>query len=327
MMKPQLPATRAFTLIEVMVSVGILAVIMLIVASFTQQASKTWLSSQAKIESFQGARAGFESLTRRLSQTTLNNYYGYDNPEAPTYYLRKSELHFICGKSLLPTQVTHAVFFQAPLGYTDDANYEGMENLLNACGYYVEYNGDERRPVFLDSLDPAVEKRYRYRLMQFTQPAQSLAVYNTTQGNDWFRVPLQATEDRPVRPLAENVVALVILPKRTTGDQRFKSDVLSPGYEYNTRDSTNPDTLNQLPPLLEVLMVAIDEPSASRLGNSTSAPLRLDDLFQQSTKLYDDLSALEGRLTGNSPKLNYRVFRSEVPIRTAKWSTYEPSRN
>jgi len=326
-------AASGFTLIELMVAVTILAVIMLIVASFTQQAGKTWQSSQAKVESFQGARAGFEAMTRRLSQVTLDNYYGYvyaSDGMTPIRYERKSELHFVCGKNLLPNrQVTHAVFFQVALGYTDDTDYAGMGNLLNACGYFVQYADDGSRPAFLSSQPP----RYRFRLMQFTQPTQELSVYsNASDPLAWFRVPLgTGANTSPVRQLAENVLALVILPKRTTGDQSSSGKgVLSPDYEYDSKDQNGAnaeDTYNQLPPLVEVVMVAIDEPSAQRLGNTESMPnLGLADLFQQSAREYDDLSVLENTLQGKgdgSVKLNYRIFRADVPIRAAKWSAYD----
>ncbi|MDR0534465.1 MAG: Verru_Chthon cassette protein C [Verrucomicrobiales bacterium] len=324
MSKSRVTQGKAFTLIELTVAVAILATIMVLVANFTQQASKTWQSSQAKVESFQGARAAFEAMTRRLSQVTLNNYYGYDNDTQPTKYIRKSELHFLCGKNLLPNrQITHAIFFQVPLGYSDDTNYTGMGNLLNACGYFIQYGDDGSRPSFLSNLPP----RYRFRLMQFTQPTQELSVYSNTDTTAWFTSPL-ATSNPPIRQLAENVVALVILPKRSTGDQSASGKApLSPDYEYNTRDSGNPETYNQLPPLVEVVMVAIDEPSALRLGNTQAAPnLGVANLFQQSAKEYDDISTLETTLQGRSTdnvKLNYRIFRADVPIRTAKWSTYE----
>jgi uncharacterized protein (TIGR02599 family) len=331
MTAPRITLVAGFTLIELMVSVAILAVIMLIVASFTQQTSKTWQSSQARVESFQGARAGFEAMTRRLSQVTLNNYYGYvyaSDGRTPIRYERKSELHFICGKGLYAGQVTHAVFFQVPLGYTDDGDYAGMGNLLNACGYFVSYGDDASRPAFLSN-QPS---RYRFRLMQFTQPTQELSVYSgTANPTAWFTSPL-TDSNPPIRQLAENVVALVILPKRSTGDQGASGkSVLSPDYEYDSRDTNNQDTYNQLPPLVEVVMVAIDEPSAQRLGNTENEPnLGLENLFQQSAREYDDLSALEDTLqakgSGNV-KLNYRIFRADVPIRTAKWSFYDANSN
>ncbi len=123
---------------DLLVSTVILAIILVVIFSITQQTGRVWKSSQAKIESFQSARAAFESLTRKLSQATLNGYYDYFDangrtPKDPSYdgkparYGRQSDLHFISGPGLLthPAQVSHAVFFQAPLGYSNATNWSG----------------------------------------------------------------------------------------------------------------------------------------------------------------------------------------------------------
>lgn len=325
-------ARRAFTLVEMMVAFAILSLIMVLVVEITSQTERTWQSTHAKIESFQGARAAFEAVARRLGQTTLNNYYGYfPNLSTPTKYVRKSELHFICGKSLLtsPPQVTHAVFFQAPLGYTNDTDYEGLDNLLNACGYFVEYNNDNSRPTFLTALPD----RHRYRLMQFSQPAQELSVYQYTSGpdpNQWFTAAL-ASPAPPTRQMAENVVALIIRPRLSAGDEAKAGAPIAPEYEYDTRDASSPKTEHQLPPLVEVVLVAIDELSAGKLGNTTEAPnLGQSSLFQQTDNLEKDLAtfsdvlnAQPDNIAGNRLKLNSRVFRMEVPLHAAKWSAYD----
>ena len=84
--------------------------------------------------------------------------------------------------------------------------------------------------------------------------------------------------------LAENIIALIVLPKLTPADQKkggFNDGSLAPTYFYNstgldlkgtTKLSTtaNP-TLNgthQLPPVVEVAMVAIDETSAAMLSDA-----------------------------------------------------------
>jgi len=324
----------AMSLVEMMAALTILSLIMLMMLGITQQTGNAWQSSQAKIESFQGARTAFESMTRRISQTTLNNYWGYDDVSAPSRYLRKSELHFICGKSLLtnPQQITHSIFFQAPMGYTDTPSYDGLENLLNACGYFIQYNNDTSRLSFLSGLPD----RYRYRLMQFSQPAQQLSVYQYVSGiekNKWFTEPLSDTslQTSVVRQIAENIVALVVLPKLSTGDELKAGAPLSSDYEYDTRNTASAHTVNQLPPLVEIVLVAIDESSALKLGNTSVAPdLGQSALFQQPSLLENDLNNLENvlaakanNIVNNKTKLTYRIFRAQVPIRTAKWSAYD----
>jgi len=63
--------------------------------------------------------------------------------------------------------------------------------------------------------------------------------------------------------LAENVIALLVLPDRYAADS---GPALAPSYGYDSRNTANAVTLNQLPPRLVVALVAIDEASAERLA-------------------------------------------------------------
>ena len=139
---PQNPG--GFTLVELMVSVGLISLVAFILLSMTNSTASTWRYTTGRIEQFRGANTAFESITRRLSQATLNTYWDYDNPTKPTRYLRQSDLRFITGRTetLLATKTprrpTHSVFFQAPLGFVnDDTNFSGLDNLINTWGYYV----------------------------------------------------------------------------------------------------------------------------------------------------------------------------------------------
>ena len=116
--------------------------------------------------------------------------------------------------------------------------------------------------------------------------------------------------------------------------------VLAPGYSYNSTVSVRDPILNsknQLPPVVQIIMVAIDEPSAQRLQDQYDSDPRLGisydpdpfsgrGLFENPSFLDDnpgtgqpgDISRLEKLLT--SRKASYRVFATNVSIRGAKWS-------
>ncbi|HSI84535.1 MAG: Verru_Chthon cassette protein C [Candidatus Methylacidiphilales bacterium] len=324
--------SRAFSLIELMAAVTVLSGILIVVFGITQQVSTVWRNSAAKIESFRGARNAFSALSRQLEQATLNTYYDYyqnGTPRTaanastfvPTSYGRASELHFIAGKSLVPGQVSHSIFFAAPLGRTDVSAYQGMEALLNATGFYLTYGPDLSRPAFLDALpNAAATRRNRFRLMQFLQPSQNLGIYAYTSNADknrWFADSIAA--GRGTQQVAENIIALVILPRLSTGESAAPGS-LAPDYEYDTRNASNLETFHQMPPVLEVVMVAIDEPSAARLGNSVTAPeLGLSSLFREASDLESDLKKLTTTL--DSKRITYRVFRTGIAIKGAKWSS------
>ena len=340
---PRKSSSDAFSIVEIMVAAVILMILLGIIFSITQMISQSWGKSTAKIEAFQGARAAFDTVSKQVSQATLNTYYDYYDSDgktrgsygtntavfSPVRYGRAADLHFISGKALVPNQVTHSLFFQAPVGYVNDTNYTGMDSLLNGCGFYIAYDKDNTIPGFVNTLPNKPAERYRYRLMQYLQPSQNLKVYDPSAASDkdWFQKPLQ-NSDAPVSILTENVIALIILPKMSKVDEESaatsgKPSVLASNYEYDTKlVSGNGMTDSQLPPIVEVIVVAIDETSAQRFCVGSSPPnfdVDPSSLFQKAEKLEEDLQTLTGALA--SKRIGYRVFRSEVALRGAKWSS------
>ena len=360
----------AFTLIELLVSMAIIMMLMLVLVALTDSARRTWTYTTSKVEQFREAREAFESLTRRISQASLNTYWDYldagGQPRTaatmdtfvPASYSRQSELRFMSGNAttLLPgindrnnsgplKAPTHAVFFQAPLGFVQDANYSGLENLLNTWGYYVELVNDTSvRPLFLKGIK-SIPIRTRFRLMEMMEPSEKLTVYATPTTTDWFLTPMEVPAQRQV--VAENVIALIILPKLSPADQKagnYEDYCLAKNYSNSnfdyTYDSTQVNstdgTLNphhQLPPLLQITLVAIDELSANRMGDPGSRALldKLNTLFIDASKLSQDLSrdsttypdiasdpSLEAYLIRN--RINYHIFSTNVSIKAAKWS-------
>ncbi len=379
LLSPRLRAAKAFTLVELMVSMTIIVLLMVMLVQMTNSTSQLWRRTTGKVEQFRAAREGFESMTRQLGQATLNTYWDYNDANNPTKFVRQSELRFASGPIMTGTKPLnsspsgaqqwpfHGVFFFAPSGYdiaskttTDPLNDTSLSTLLNVCGYYVEFNTDHAyAPQFLQNV---ITDRYRFRLMEMKAASRDVNIYSHTssatspvnltyQQKDWFtpymvnpgvgmRTSFAAL---PVRILAENVVALIILPRLSSQEELSRKTngkkPLCPDYHYDTTyDRSNsaypysdPETnpTNQLPPVVQVVMVAIDEPSALRWAaiNGTTMPsLGSSDLFADSTKLFDlngnpdkgDLAVFEQYLT--QQKLTYRVFSSAVAIKAAKWS-------
>jgi uncharacterized protein (TIGR02599 family) len=328
-----------FTLVELLVSMAIISLLLLVLLSITDATRRAWSQTTGKVEQFRQAREAFESVTRRLSQATLNTYWDYDDPTTPTRYIRQSELRFISGQAqeltgLTGVHSTHAVFFQAPLGFVTDVNYSNFKNALNTWGYFLEFGDDtDFRPPFLGSRVPL---RHRFRLMELMEPSESLTLYNYTSGDgfggrpktasyvghEWFTAPLAPTGSaRRTRVLAENVIALILLPKMSPQEDSTTSK-LAPAYAYDST-STNADASinpkNQLPPVMQVTLVATDEATFNRIQSGTNAPdFGLDQLFKSASTYNDDLKELERLLV--EKRINYRIFSTNVSIRGAKWS-------
>jgi len=360
-----------------LVAMAVLALIMALASQMIGATGKVWKNTTAKIEAFQGARDAFELMTDQLRQATVNTYWDYFNasglslaqynssspstPFVPAVYGRQSELHFISGPSLLttPAQVTHAVFFQAPLGFPSNrTTYGALQNLLSATGFYIEFGSGTNVVNAAPSFLPTTQPQYRYRLMQFIQPTESLTVYNysLTSGtlpNVWFTSPISNSHSTVVRTLANNVIGLIISPKATD----TSTDTLAPTYAYDSRlgltsgtattsgstpwtpgSGSQPLQMNQMPPILRIAMVVLDEASAKVLqGSGTTAPAKITAAFAQNNLSTDgkplfttaanmdsDLLYLQNGPSGLAqitPHLNFRVFSTTTIVRSARFST------
>jgi len=323
----------AFTILELLVSMAILSLIVVVLVGVTGKMCSIWRSSGSKVEQFRESRRAFESIIRRISTATLAPYLDYEYPGGntalpPTRYVRRSDLRFFsapvsaAGITAVPAN-SHAVFFQAPLGFVDDrSNYGGLEHLLNTWGYFVDYSGVP------NPSDPSSTK-YRYRLIELREPSENLSVYRLTRGDNsyngkgWFTIPAAVAANR--RVLADNVIALIFRPMLSSADDPT-GNLLAPNYSYDSASSSataNINPKNQLPPLMEVIMVVLDKQSAARVCTDATAP----DLgvsgtrFTQASNLTTDLADLERDLIGR--KLQYQIFRTTFTLPGARWSTQQ----
>ena len=398
-----------------MVSTAILAGLMVLLLNTVDQTQRVWTRATAKAGQFQAARGAFESLTRRMSQATLNAYWRPFDVEiiktkANIHYRRQSELQFLSGPTsqifgaakLTPapsiqidtsSYPTHSVFFHAPLGYTEELEspssktprFRSLDNMLVACGYFIEYGPDPDQPAFINRL-AAFPAKKRFRLMELTVPGERLKTFDRGENAvvpakqrssiapriidmnkklyvglvDQFRnatgtwVPpfwmgdalkresidgsTGGTRFRYAHVRAENIIALVILPKLPPKDRTPPGTdklALAPSYRYDSArilsgfpgkdadgvDVDNSARDNLLPPIVQVTMVAVDEVTMSRLPQGDDPIPFTKGLFEKAERESDyteDIKRLEKDLT--QKKLNYRIFSTDVVIRGSKWS-------
>lgn len=305
-----------FSILEILVAVTVLALVTVLTFSIINGVSLAWQQQKARISAYEKARIGFEQLGQRLAQATLNTYWDYDDPERPRRYLRQSELHFVMGgaSSLgIAGAVTDAVFFLAPLGFTQDASLHPLVKMLTANGYFVRFSQDPARPSFLDERFPA---RWRYRLFQTVEPGEALSVYDTDPAaTAWY---VKAVEGNSY-PMIDNVIGLILRARYPVGDEWEES------FAYDSRigDPSSPWS-HQLPPSVLVTMVVIDEDSARRLeeehGSDPPPILPPEDSFSNPALYFQDMKDWEEQLTSMNPPVAFRVFEAAIPIRAAKWS-------
>lgn len=338
-----------FTLVEILISVAILAILMTLIAQVIGSAQRAWSRSAATVSQFREARRAFDRIVRNLGQATLNPYLSYVYPnadprvptasvelgvfESPAGYARFSELQFISGTadSLVPAQggdlQGHAVFFQAPIGSTDMGI--SIPTALAAMGYFVQKRSDrDTRPEFLNQT--SVAERERYRLYEYRSVAEANRIYDPQEierqargGRKdafWTQDMTQAGRTNPV---AENILCLILAPRNArVEDSGADPYQIAPDFEYNSSENglsaNQAPTDYQLPPMVDVIMVAVDESSAQRL-EETGGDISFNQWFRQAstTSIRDDIRSVERALQDR--KVNYRVFTGTVQIRSSRW--------
>ena len=305
-------------------------VVMVAILQAVTQVEKSWKT--VSVDSFAEAEDAFATLTQNLSTATLESYQDFaDNSGTfrtnsataftPDHLARRSDLAFVCGPTtgangLLTasgrTTIGCGVFFLAPAGYSQTEVNTGMNRLLNAMGYFVEFGYDPDASSFL--LPSA--QRWRWRLKQVRQPAEALQIFALTSSSAWIQQLVSSETTTPT--LAENIIVLIIVPERAASDS---GTALSTDFRYDSRDATNPLTRHQLPARLRVAFMAIDEASAQILAarNGSNPPaLVAASLFQKTAQLDADLASLDAILTAQ--KIGHRPFQREILLPTSAWS-------
>jgi uncharacterized protein (TIGR02599 family) len=254
-----------FTLVELLVSTAVLSVLLLVTMTALETMQRSWRDTKGKVNQFRDARIAFETITRNLSQATLNTYWDYyfkstssniapsGTAEAPLGYVRQSELDFRVAPAteLGPTDAKgdeypgHGLFFQAPLGLSQ--SYRGLGSLLNARGYYIQYRSNEdQRPSFLNG--GTVPVKFRYQLMEYRPPAEQVTLTEGgVKGNSvytephWYRQNIKEVS----RPIANNILFFLIspqVPEETLingGKKGNNKWWIAPAYRFSSRDADN----------------------------------------------------------------------------------------
>jgi uncharacterized protein (TIGR02599 family) len=327
--------SAGFSLVELMVACAVLAVMMGLISMAIRQMAGGIKTSTAKVDAFQSARTGFESVSRTLGVATLNTYWDYfdsgrqprgtNTNFTPATYGRQSDLHFLITNNFFTTTNTldpigHSVFFQAPLGYFTNTSSTNPPGSMNPCGFFVAYGNDPTKPTLT-----GINNRPRFRLYQWLPSSDSLTVDLSSgriTNSDWV-TPVDG-----VRPLAENIIAFVIRVP-ATNSSGYSTNATNYGWDSLTAwaSGNQPAQMHQLPPLVNITMVAVEEAAVNRLaGTAASASSAASAMgitnfssFFSTPSSYDtDLAALETALS--SKKIPYRTFTTTVPLRGSRWS-------
>lgn len=367
-----------FTLVEMLVSMAVLALLMVIIMEMINRTQQTVTRQQARAEEFKEARAAMEAISRSLSGAVINSYWAYGDFSVggKVNYTRQSDGHFVAGTGTVlrgaeQNSPGHAMFFQTSDGQTKlGTSTTGLGdpyNLITCMGYYVDYQTEEElelRPAFLAKDEVLNPDRSRFRLMELRLAPEKNILYSesldingagSTRDNafKWFRGPFTDSSNtlKNSTVLADNILALILVPRYvavtttgTTGESGTgsnKENTLSntksaADYYYDSREAQwggvatekSRNTSHQLPPVVQVTLVAAEERSYAeleiRMGDKALAAAvnaAFANRFTTQSQYTTDLEAVEEAL--NVLKLKHRVFTTNVAIRGSKWVVEE----
>ena len=373
-----------FTLLEMILAMTVVFIALMVVVQAMARVQDTWKVTHSKVRQAQDARAGMETMSRTIARATLNGRWMPDEGSEPEYFLRESDLHFVSGPASVLIQRAggtcgHGIFFQAPFGYVGPADrdstsdtvkveYDTLPEVLNAWGYFVEFAADpvvvpgfvsgERRDMGL------APKRYRFRLMEYRQPAHELPLFQmdasdppkskmaqiNTQSElyGWFNQTLAQSDatKRRCAVIAENVLGLIVQPLQdfeavdTSPAGAASSLVLadptvdfifdSRRFQWDPGNSRAASTRHRLPAMLKITMIVLDEKDWDKLTDERAQTMgnELRSLiatrFSKPDLLASDVGSVAGEL--NRRHLKHREITTILRMPGSRWTTDRESR-
>jgi len=164
---------------------------------------------------------------------------------------------------------------------------------------------------------------------------------NGASGTGAILSPIGVSANFQNTVLAENVVLLILRPRLEPQDEMTlatplavtygattANSIISPNYHYDSRawwtgyafSTTHVESKpyatymrNQLPPIVDVAMVAVDPNSLVRLSHTATAPT----VLQVPAGTFTNSANLDADLAANH--IRYRLFRSSVQLEGAAW--------
>lgn len=266
--KPSLrKAGRAFTLLELLVSVAVLMLLVVVLASVFGSVSKVWQLGESNNERLQNIRAITDFISAEMRSALL-----------PVNRMDKKNLQFVVNPSSVSAAYRNpdAAFWQSPLA--SDQTFGDVAEV----GYFVKW----------DTARPGNPRPFLCRFNVFaTGNNPNFKIYSQVTGNDWITDAIlnqvaPADKDNAYEGLiAENVVALFIECRDTFGQPIVRS--YSGGSFQDTVDgfdsrqgftdssgAKSDDFVDAdggkgpvcvLPPIVKMSFVLIDARSAARI--------------------------------------------------------------
>jgi prepilin-type N-terminal cleavage/methylation domain-containing protein len=127
-------ASRGFTLLEIMVSMAILAILIVILSTMVDSSAKLWRQSENRVDSFREARAALNLIASDMQSIAFPKE---SNPKQPRFFALNSGAELPGSASQSPE--ASSLFFLSALPTSEQQADENKSDLCT-IGYFLAYD-------------------------------------------------------------------------------------------------------------------------------------------------------------------------------------------
>jgi len=311
MRRYRLTEYAAFTLVELLAAMVVLAMLMTIIFGIFNQASKAWLLAENRTENFQGARSALDMMTRELEGAIVaTNSLGGSGRSltlatfedfGPATILGSSVTYIKSYASLQATPPNDAIFFVTQAGDSKANPYTDLAE----CGYYIGFPNPN-----VAGMKSGYYYLMRHYVRSHTLSGGAVAAYDIFQPanslNWWSTSGSSAEQDQPI---LDNAIRFEVWyeyadphnASATNGTRIADAWDLSLSGPKPTLPTSIPDPSVRLPRAFHLRLCVLDRRYAARMAvimNGLPAGWR------------------NGTMNGELDRIPYK-FQSTLPISNA----------
>lgn len=251
---------RAFTLLELLVAMAVLSILLVLLISVTNSASKLWRANENRVDSYREARAAINMISGDLSSlfSSTNTAFFAVTPEDG-----RQDADLPPVKTGTPDEgMNGKIFFLTALpidAQGENRNSNPNKSDLCTIGYYLAYD-----KTSLTGKGTASYNLYRYFRGSDATFAQ------LSQGNPFADIDIQVTDTSPTTSqgaevIAKNITGFEIKPYTVDTSATATANSAKPFQKFQKSAKT------PLPDIIEIKIKAIDNESAKRFGDKEAA--------------------------------------------------------
>ncbi len=248
----------AFTLVELLIAVALVALLSVFLFSILDATSKLWKDNESRVDSYREARAALNFMARELA-----SLHTWDIPN--TFFINPNSAQI--NQSAIEANDTWAsrLFFLATLPAEAQAPNQNRSDLC-AIGYFLAYTKD--KTAFAPKASDDSQGSYKlFRFFRSSDPTfDILSGANTSDP-----LFLASTNPPGSEVLAANVAKFQI--------KAFRA-VPAGLEEVTTRPITDP------PDMIELSLTALNERDAAKLANKAAWENHSSELFKRSARTF-----------------------------------------